>query len=77
MKKKFTDEEIGEIIGKMADKIRSEMDYDFRVAQSQTWIAENDLVATFNEEQKRLYKDFCEKREVFYSIAKELYRRVY
>lgn len=28
----------------MAEKIRSDIDYEFRVAQSQMWIAENGLV---------------------------------
>ena len=40
MKKKITDEEIGQFIGKLADELRSEVDYDFRVAQSQTLLAE-------------------------------------
>ena len=75
MKKKFTNEEVGQVIGKMAEKIRDEMDYEFRVAQSQMWIAENDLVDTLTEEQYKLYKDYSEKRNNFYKIAKELYTR--
>ena len=75
MKKKFTDEEIGQMIGKMAEKIRSDMDYEFRVAQSQMWIAENDLVDSLDEKQQELYKDFREKRDVFFKIAEELYQR--
>lgn len=75
MKKKFTDEEIGQMIGKMAEKIRSDMDYDFRVAQSQMWIAENDLVDSLDEKQQELYKDFREKRDLFFKIAEALYQR--
>ena len=75
MKKKFTNEEVGQMIGKMAEKIRDEMDYEFRVAQSQMWIAENDLVNALTEEQYKLYKDYSEKRNNFYKIAKELYAR--
>ena len=75
MKKKFTDEEIGQVIGKMAEKIRSDMDYDFRVAQSQMWIAENDLVDSLDEKQHALYRDFVEKRQYFFDLAKELYVR--
>ena len=75
MKKKFTNEEVGQVIGKMAEKIRDEMDYEFRVAQSQMWIAENDLVNALTEEQYKLYKDYSEKRNNFYKIAKELYTR--
>ena len=75
MKKKFTNEEVGQVIGKMAEKIRDEMDYEFRVAQSQMWIAENDLVNALTEEQYKLYKDYSEKKNNFYKIAKELYTR--
>ena len=75
MKKKFTNEEVGQMIGKMAEKIRDEMDYEFRVAQSQMWIAENDLVNALTEEQYKLYKDYSEKKDYFYKIAKELYTR--
>ena len=75
MKKKFTNEEIGQLIGKMAEKIRDEMDYEFRVAQSQMWIAEKDLVDTLSEEQYELYRVYSEKKNYFYKIAKELYTR--
>ncbi|MBO5240007.1 MAG: hypothetical protein J6B56_01115 [Clostridia bacterium] len=75
MKKKFTNEEVGEAIGKIAEKVRDDMDYAFRVAQSQMWIAENDLVDALTEDQHELYRVFNEKREDFYKIAKELYQR--
>ena len=75
MKKKFTNEEVGEIIGRLADKIRSDMDYDFRVALSQMQHAEKDLASTLNENQLELYKDFCEKRAKFEEIAESLYER--
>ncbi|MBQ9728320.1 MAG: hypothetical protein IJV85_01865 [Clostridia bacterium] len=63
------------MIGKMAEKIRDDMDYDFRVAQSQMWIAENDLADSLDEKQKELYNDFREKRDLFFQIAGELYQR--
>ena len=75
MKKKVTNEEVEKIIGKIAEDIRSELDYKFRVAQSQMWIAENDLVDSLNENQHQLYKEYAEKRETFFKIAKELYER--
>lgn len=75
MKKKVTNEEIGQVIGKLAEHIRHEMDYEFRVAESQMWIAENDLVDTLNEQQKVLYQDFAEKRNTFYKIANDIYQR--
>ena len=75
MKKKVTNEEVAEAIGKIAEKVRDDMDYEFRVAQSQMWIAENDLVDSLNENQHALYKDYSEKRNAFFKIAKELYER--
>ena len=75
MRKKVTNEEVGKVIGEMAEKIRSEMDYDFRVAYGQMGIAENDLVASLSKEQRVLYDDFCQKRETFYNIASEIYIR--
>ena len=59
MKKKFTNEEIGQIIGKIAEKIREEMDYDFRVAESQMQLAEKELAESLNDEQLKLYNDYC------------------
>ena len=75
MKKKVTNEEVEKLLSETAEKIRSNMDYEFRVAQSQMWIAENDLVDALDEKQHGLYKDYAEKRETFFKIAKELYQR--
>ncbi|MBE7084513.1 MAG: hypothetical protein E7368_00475 [Clostridiales bacterium] len=75
MKKKITNDEVGQVMGAIAEKIRDDLDYEFRVAQSQMWIAENDLVDSLNEKQQPLYKDYVEKREYFYKIAKEMYQR--
>ena len=75
MKKKVTNDEVGEIIGKIAEKVRDDMDYEFRVAQSQMWIAENDLVDSLQESQYDLYRDYCEKRNYFFKIAQELSER--
>ena len=75
MKKKITNKEVGQIIGKLAEKIRNEINEDFRVAYSQMGIAEQNLVETFDEKQMALYKDFCEKREDFYLIAQDVYKR--
>ena len=77
MKKKFTNEEIGQIIGKIAEKIREEMDYDFRVAKSQMQLAEKELAESLNDEQLKLYNDYCEKRKTFYEIASEIYQKIY
>ena len=75
MKKQVTNEEVGQAIGKMAEKIRDDLDYEFRIAQSQMWMAENDLVDVLDEKQHEAYKNYAEKREEFFKIAKELYQR--
>ena len=75
MKKKITNDEVGQVMNAIAGKIRDDLDYEFRVAQSQMWIAENDLVDSLTEKQHPLYKDYAEKREHFYRIAKEIYQR--
>ena len=75
MKTKITNEEVGKVLGKVAEKIRDDMDFEFRVAQSQMWMAENDLVDALTESQHELYKAYAEKRNVFFKIAGELYQR--
>ena len=75
MKKKVTNDEVGEIIGKIAEKVRDDMDYEFRVAQSQMWIAENDLVDSLHESQYDVYREYSEKKNAFFKIAAELYQR--
>jgi len=75
MKKKVTNEDAGEFMSKIAEKIREDLDYEFRVAQSQMWIAENDLIDALHEDQYELYRDYAEKRNAFEKIAKELYVR--
>ncbi len=69
MKKRFTEEEIAEIIGKMAEKIRSEMDEDVVYARMQMRMAEDELLKSLNEKQRELYEDFCKKREAFYGLV--------
>lgn len=75
MKKKVTNEEVGKLFAKMAQDIRDDMDYELRVAESQMWIAENDLVDALNESQHQVYKDYAEKRNHFFRLAKEMYVR--
>ena len=75
MRKKITNEKIGETIGLMAEKIRSDMDLDFRIAYGQMGISENELVETFDEEQLKLYTAFCQKRKIFFDLASEMYQR--
>ena len=75
MRKKVTNEEVGQMIGKIAENIRDDLDYEFRVAQSQMWMAENDLVDALEEKQYELYREYSEKRNAFFKIAEQLYER--
>ncbi len=75
MKKKVTNEEVGETLGKIADKVRSDMDFNFRVSRSRMWIAETELIESLNEKQRALYDEYRKERDAFYDIAKELYQR--
>ena len=75
MKRKVTQEEVEQILEKMAEKVRDDLDFEFRVAESQMWIAENDLVDSLTEDQHELYRDYSEKRNYFFQLAKELYER--
>lgn len=77
MRKKVTNDEVGKVVEQVAEKIRDEMDYEFRVAQSQMWIAEKDFIECLNEEQKEKYQEYCKKRNEFFAIAGEIYQRKY
>ena len=74
MKKKATNEEISKKIGEMANQVRDEIDYEFRVAYSQMCLAENDLYESLDEEQRKLYEIYREKRETFYDKANVKYQ---
>lgn len=65
MKKRVSNEEVAQAINIIAEKIRSDLDYNFRVAQSQLQIAENDLVDSLDEKQKKLYEEFAKKEANF------------
>ena len=75
MRKKVTEVEVAKLIDAVAQKVREEMDFDYRVAESQMGIAEQHLYNSLNDQQKELYKDFVKKREQFYAIAREMYKR--
>ena len=75
MKKKVTNDEKIQVIGEMAEKLRNYLDCEFRIAESQMLIAENDLVAVLTENQYEAYQNYVEKREAFFKIASEIYKR--
>ena len=75
MKKKVTKEEVEQIIFRIAEKVRSEMSYELKLARGQMQLAENDLVAALDEKQRELYEDYRKKKETFFEIAEEMYER--
>lgn len=72
MKKKITDEEIGNFIGKIAKSIRDDLDSELKIATSHFIWAENQLVKTFDENQKRLFNEYLEEQEKVLKIKSEI-----
>ena len=77
MRKKITNKQIGEVIGKMAEQLREELEYEFIERKHQMGLAENELYLTLDKEQRKLFDKFLQKREEFYDIAKEIYKRIF
>lgn len=75
MRKKVTEEKVEEVFKELVNDVQSGMDYEFRVAQGQMWLAENELIASLDAKQLELYNEFAEKRKIFYQIANEIYKR--
>lgn len=74
-RKKATNDDVGEMIGKIAEEIRDKLNYELKVAESQMWLAENDLVDALREDQYEVYRTYAEKRSEFFKLAKEVYQR--
>lgn len=72
MKKKITNEEVGNIIGTIANKIRNDLDDELRIATSHLIWAEHQLIITFDEKQKSLFNEYLEKQEKVLKIKSEM-----
>ena len=72
MKKKITNEEIGKVIATIANTIRDDLDNELRIATSHLIWAENQLVKTFDENQKRLFNEYLQKQEIVNKIKSEI-----
>ena len=72
MKKDYTLKEIEEIVSKIVSEEKNLKEDKFSKSLSEMNLAEQKLVATLNEQQLELYKIFCEKRKIFYTVADEL-----
>lgn len=71
MKKRVTNDDVAKFIGETATKIRDELDYDYRVAKSQMWIAEKDFLETLDQKQRDLYYDLCKKKDLVLKLEKD------
>ena len=75
MERRLTDEEIGKAIGVLAEKVKLEMDCELKVAKSEMMFAENELFLSLNEEQKKLFDIYRKRKEIFFDIAEQMYKR--
>ena len=75
MERRLTDEEIGKAIGALAEKVKLEMDFELKVAKSEMLFAENELFLSLNEEQKKLFDIYRKRKEIFFDIAEQMYKR--
>ena len=73
MKKKVTNKDVEDILREAVERINIEYRKDLSVASAMMHIAEELLARTFNEKQKKLYEDFCEKRKIFYHEASKIH----
>ena len=68
MKKKVTNDDVAKFIKECAEKVDSELDLEYRVAYCNMLRSEQELVATYTEEQNKLYKNFLDDRQKFYDL---------
>lgn len=72
MEKKFTNQEIGQIIGKLAEEVRNDIIKDLQVAKTEAIMAENNLINALNDEQKKLFYAYVEKQNEVLSLKKSI-----
>ena len=74
MRKKVTNEDVANAIRRMANELRNEIYCDLNDAEFEMTEVEKKLVKTFDEEQLKLYREFCQKRKAFYDLASQVYK---
>lgn len=74
MRKKVTNDDVEQVIRRMANEIRNEIIFDLNGAKFDMKEAEKKLAKTFTEEQLKLYNIFCQKRKEYYAIAQDVYK---
>ncbi len=75
MKEEITEQDVKEFLTDIVNKVNDELDKDLEDLHELMMVLEFRLVATFNQKQEKLYKDFCEARDKYYDLAKQLYER--
>ena len=74
MRKKVTNDDVEQVIRRMANEIRNDIYCEINDAEFEMTEVEKKLVKTFNEEQLKLYREFCQKRKEFYDVAQRYYK---
>lgn len=74
MRKRPTNEQVASIIRQMAIELRNEIISDYHDAKYEMDLAENKLIKTLTKEQLELFKDYSQKKDTFFAVAKELYK---
>ena len=67
--KTVKDDEVKNFILKLVDEIKKNDEIEYKALKSIMDIAEQRLVNTFNEKQKKLYDEFVKKRKDFYKFV--------
>ncbi len=75
MGKKPTEEDVKNFIADLVNQVNDELYKEFLDLRDEMMVYEFRLLATFNKKQEKLYKDFCEARQRYYDLGKELYVR--
>ena len=73
MKKKVTNEQVGQFIGdivEIVNKEREEEKKEYNLARCQMFYAESVLVNSLTQDQLELHKIYREKRDSFFNLEK-------
>ena len=63
MRKKPTNDDVAKLIKDLAEEVRSQLDFELRVAQSNLNLSERELIDSFTDEQKQLYEQYIKDRQ--------------
>ena len=75
MSKEINENDVKNFITHIVNQVNEELDKEFTELHEIMMVLEFRLVATFNQKQEKLYKDFCKARDKYCNLAKQLYER--